>query len=178
MILNFLSPLFYVLFALRLLTIFISARNEKKLKAMGAVEFGEQNSRLLVISHFIYYACCFSEGFIKGAFYYDPTAFTGFLIYAFSILMLYYVIYAIRHVWTVKLIIAPSDYHQINTTWLFKTVKHPNYFLNIIPELIGLAVLFHAWLSLILGLPLYLIILFKRIRLEEKTMRQFFKHYE
>lgn len=178
MLYTYLGPIFYILFTLRFLTIFISAKNEKKLLRLGSIEFGKRNSLFLVIAHFIYYAACLVEGYMKNAFYHDSIALTGFFIYLFSILMLYYVIYSIKHIWTVKLIIAPKEYHQINTAWLFRIFKHPNYFLNILPELIGLGLLFHAWFTLIIGLPIYLIPLYKRIRLEEKMMRQYFEDYK
>jgi isoprenylcysteine carboxyl methyltransferase (ICMT) family protein YpbQ len=177
MLINNFGPLFYLLFSLRLLTVLISSRNEKKLKALGAVEFGKHNSRFLIIGHFIFYISCLVEGYLKFAFFQDTVAFTGFFLYLFSILMLFYVIFSIRDVWTVKLIIGPQEYHKINNQWLFRVFKHPNYFLNILPELTGLALLFHAWFSLVIGLPIYIIVLFKRIRLEERMMRHFFEDY-
>jgi isoprenylcysteine carboxyl methyltransferase (ICMT) family protein YpbQ len=82
---------------------------------------------------------------MKGAFFTDRVSYAGLTLYIFSIVALYYVIYSIRHIWTVKLIIAPNDYHVINSNFLFKYIRHPNYFLNIIPELVGIALLFHAW---------------------------------
>ncbi|MFG5423249.1 isoprenylcysteine carboxylmethyltransferase family protein [Enterococcus faecalis] len=48
--------------------------------------------------------------------------------------------------WTVKLIIV--DEQSLNSSWLFKYIKHPNYFLNIIPELIGLTMFFHSWITI------------------------------
>jgi isoprenylcysteine carboxyl methyltransferase (ICMT) family protein YpbQ len=172
-----LSILFYSLFFVRLVTIFISAQNEKKLKNLGAIEYGKPNSTVLVLFHFGYYAACLIEGYTHGAFYTDSLTTYGLIIYTAAILVLYYVIYAIRHVWTVKLIIAPKQYHTINTNALFKLVRHPNYFLNIIPELIGVALIFHAWFTLIIGLPIYLIPLIIRIRQEEKVMKEHFKEY-
>ena len=75
-------------------------------------------------------------------------------------------------IWTVKIYILPE--HQINRSWLFKTFRHPNYFLNIIPELIGIALLCQAWYVLLIGLPIYLLVLFKRIRQEEQAMATLF----
>jgi isoprenylcysteine carboxyl methyltransferase (ICMT) family protein YpbQ len=172
-----LSTLFYTLFFVRLITIFISARNEKKLKGLGAIEYGKPNSTLLVLFHFAYYAACLTEGYTHGAFYTDNITTYGLIIYTAAIAVLYYVIYAIRHVWTVKLIIAPKQYHTINTNALFKLARHPNYFLNIIPELIGVALIFHAWFTLFIGLPIYLIPLIIRIRQEEKVMKEHFEQY-
>lgn len=175
---TYLIVIFFSLFTFRFLTIVISAKNEKKLRLMGSIEYGKGISVFLVMAHFSYYASCLIEGYNKGAFFQDRITVIGLIIYTFSIFILYYVIFSIRHVWTVKLIIAPKAYHQINDSWLFKTFKHPNYYLNIIPELIGLAMVFHAWFSLCIGICIYLIPLSKRILLEEKVMRQYFQDYK
>lgn len=74
-----------------------------------------------------------------------------------------------------KLIIAP---HQVVVrNGLFSLVRHPNYFLNIVPELIGIGVLLQAWHVLALGLPLYLIPLSIRIAQEERVMKASFNDY-
>jgi isoprenylcysteine carboxyl methyltransferase (ICMT) family protein YpbQ len=172
-----LQAAFYILVIARLISIFISAANERKLKKMGAVEYGKRNSALLVLVHFAYYFACVTEGILNGAFFNDGISYLGLGIYAFSILMLYYVIHAIRHVWTVKLIIAPRSHHVINKSPLFKYIKHPNYFLNIIPELIGFALFFHAWITLVAGMIIYLVPLITRIRQEEAVMKEHFSEY-
>ena|ERR1044072_4583605 len=172
-----LTLVFYLLVIIRLISIFISAANERKLKKMGAIEYGKSNSTLLVIAHFAYYIAGVTEGTLKGAFFYDGLSYFGLAVYAFSIVILYYVIYAIRHVWTVKLIIAPKSHHVINKSPLFKYIKHPNYFLNIIPELIGFALFFHAWITLIAGMIIYLVPLVTRIRQEEAVMKEHFSEY-
>ncbi|RFM25798.1 isoprenylcysteine carboxyl methyltransferase family protein [Deminuibacter soli] len=171
------SFIFYLLFACRFISLFISIANEKRLKKMGATEYGASNSALLTVAHLAFYGCCIWEGYAGGAFFSDNLTLAGTIVYAFSILMLYVVIYAIRHVWTVKLLIAPRAYHTINTGFLFRTVKHPNYFLNILPELVGVAFIFHAWYVLIIGLPVYLVPLCIRIKQEEQVMKQQFADY-
>ncbi len=86
-------------------------------------------------------------------------------------------IWSLRHIWTVKLIIAPKEVHTLNVSPLFRIVRHPNYILNILPELIGTAMVFHAWYTLAIGGALYLIPLIIRIVQEEKIMKQHFKNY-
>lgn len=174
---HILLPVFYTLVIARLISVFISAFNERKLKKMGAVEYGKRNSALLVVVHFAYYIACVTEGAGRGAYFYDSVSYAGLGIYAFSIVILYYVIYAIRHVWTVKLIIAPKSHHVINRSPLFKYIKHPNYFLNIIPELTGFALFFHAWITLIAGMIIYFVPLITRIRQEESVMKEHFSEY-
>ena len=87
--------------------------------------------------------------------------------------MLFYVIYQLKEIWTVKIYILPN--HKINTSFIFKYFRHPNYFLNIIPELIGLSLLCQAKLTAMFILPLYMIILAIRIMQEEKAMKCLFK---
>lgn len=143
--------IFFTFFTLRLFSPVISSRNERKLRKVGAVEFGKKNSAVLIAGHVLYYFACIVEGFNKGAFFADALAYAGLAIYVFSIIILYYVIYSLRPIWTVKLIVAPKEYHTINASFLFRFVRHPNYYLNIIPELIGTALVFHAWYSLAIG---------------------------
>jgi hypothetical protein len=78
-------------------------------------------------------------------------------------------------VWTVKLYLAPG--HALNRHRLFRRVRHPNYFLNVLPELIGLALAFHAVATTVTVLPLYLVSLGIRIAQEEQVMRRRFPDY-
>lgn len=87
----------------------------------------------------------------------------------FAYAMLFYVIYKLHDVWTVKLISFPI----IALKKLpFQNSRHPNYYLNIIPELIGVALLCNAWYTLLIGLPIYACLLAIRIRQEERAMKE------
>lgn len=167
---------FVLMCSIRLLTVFISKRNENRLKKIGAVEYGKLNSVLLIITHFAFYFLCILEGHSNGVAT-NEISVSGIIIFTISIAFLYYVIYELKNIWTVKLLIASPTYHQINKSFIFKYVKHPNYYLNIIPELVALTLIFQAWLCLAVGLPLYTVLLIIRIRQEESIMRQKFRDY-
>lgn len=169
--------IFFASLSIRIVSIFISAANEKKIKQIGAVEYGKRNSQLLIIVHFIYYFFCVFEGSSRGAFFSDVISWIGVSLYALAMVVLIYVMYSIRHIWTVKLIIAPKEHHTIVHSPLFKRFKHPNYYLNIIPELIGIALFFHAWITLVIGMIIYMIPLVTRIRQEEAIMKEKFADY-
>lgn len=162
---------FGVFFLIRLFTLSISIRNEKRLKRNGAVEFGKKNSILLTLIHVAYYFSCLYEGY-KSEAVFDMYSWVGTGLMTFSYIMLFVVIYQLREIWTVKLYIAPK--HNIVETSLFKYVRHPNYFLNILPELIGVAFLCNAWTTLVIGFPLYCIVLATRIVQEERAMNSLF----
>ncbi len=169
-----LLSVFFVAMLLRLGSLALSLRNEKALKAQGAREYGRQTSLLLALAHTAFYAGVLIEGVLRGT---QPTGWTtvGLILYGVSVMAFVLVWRGLHRFWTVKLLIA-SD-HVLNQSALFRWVRHPNYFLNILPELGGLALAMGAWLVLVIGFPLYLCVLWRRIREEEQVMRQHFPQY-
>jgi isoprenylcysteine carboxyl methyltransferase (ICMT) family protein YpbQ len=162
--------------AFRLATLFISIRNERRLKAQGAVEVGAGNSLALALTHTAFYLAAIVEAVRSGALAgVDATSIAGVAIYLFGAAMLVVVIRSLGRLWTVKLLIAAD--HVLVTNSLFRLVRHPNYFLNILPELIGFAIALHAFVTLAVGLPVYLIPLIIRIQQEEAAMRARFAGY-
>jgi isoprenylcysteine carboxyl methyltransferase (ICMT) family protein YpbQ len=169
-----LLTLFMIALLLRVGSVAVSRRHEKALKAQGAKEYGRSTSRLLAAAHILFYGGALVEGLWRST---QPTWWTmvGVVLYGMSIIALVLVWRELQGLWTVKLIIA-SD-HTLNQSALFRWVRHPNYFLNIIPELVGLALIMGAWLVLVVGLPLYLLVLRKRIVQEEQVMHEHFPQY-
>jgi isoprenylcysteine carboxyl methyltransferase (ICMT) family protein YpbQ len=99
----------------------------------------------------------------------------GICLYVISVLTLLWVMRSLGSLWTIKLIIAPQ--HHLVRSGLFHFVRHPNYMLSIIPELLGLALATNAYRTLFVGLLLYSIPLMLRIRQEERVMRETFSNY-
>ncbi len=166
--------LFSLASATRLISLFISVANEKKLKKKNAIEYGKKNSKLLLLSHTLFYLSCLGEAVLLKK-QVNNVSFFGVGLFIFSMAMLWIVILSLKDIWTVKLIIAPGQ--RINKSFIFKYFRHPNYFLNIIPELVSIALICQAWLTLLIGLPLYLIPLAIRLVQEEKVMKMHFSNY-
>jgi len=152
----------------------ISLKNEFKLKSNHAKEYGSKNSFILGALHVLFYYGSIIEACLKKA---QPDYITliGTIIYFLSFIVLFYVIKQLKTFWTTKIIIAED--HPLNTSFLFKYIKHPNYFFNLIPELIGLALICKSFYVSIVILPLYCITLIIRIRIEEKAMKTRFINY-
>ena len=159
---------------LRLFALFISNKNERQLKLAGATEYGEYNTTALVIVHTLFYFFCFVEAYIRET-QFDTITIFGLALYAFSMIILYTVIYQLRDIWTIKLIIAKD--HMLNNSFIFKYFRHPNYFLNVIPELLAMGLIFKPWITLIVLFPIYMIFLSKRIIQENLVMKQTFTNY-
>ena len=159
--------LFIVIALFRIRVLLISKRNEQELLESGGKEYGKIVSKLLAIFHTLFYFCALFEGIYKKV-QFDSIGLIGTLIIGLSFFILIRVIQILGKYWTVKLIFA--DKHTLNTNWLFKHVQHPNYFLNIIPELIGVTLVFHAWYTLLILLMPYGVCLGLRIREENQLI--------
>jgi len=160
--------------AIRLGTVALSKRHEQTLKAQGAIEYDPRTSQILALAHFTFYGSGFAEALLSPV-EVDALSIFGIALWLASMGVLWSIIRTLGPLWTVKIIIAP--HHELKQTGFFSFVRHPNYFLNIIPELIGYACALHCWYTVCFGLPLYMLILAKRIRVEEQIMRNAFPAY-
>lgn len=162
------------LFFLRGITLVISIRNEWRLRAAGAVEHGMLNSNVLMLLHISCYAVSAVEAYLYQP-PFDQLALLGLSLYVFSALALMLVIRDLNGIWTIKILIAKE--HQLVTSRLYRLIRHPNYFLNAIPELVGIGLMAHAWMALCVFLPLYLVSLSLRIYQEESAMRSVYQNH-
>ena len=160
--------------AFRLVMLAVSIRNEKALKRDGAIEIGAANSKMLALAHTAFYFAALAEGYVRGGSF-DRIAQLGCVLYAFGMIFLLVVVRLLGRFWTIKLLLARD--HELVTHPLFRAVRHPNYFLNLLPELVGFALIFHAYLTLVVGLALYAIPLRTRIGQEETAMAERFANY-
>ena len=161
-----------LVFALRLVFLKISKKNEKSIIENGGCEYGVKNTKRITILHILFYFGSLAEAiFNKTEF--DKISMIGLILLVFSMCMLYIVVNLLSGIWTVKLMVAKN--HKFNNHFLFKTVKHPNYFLNIMPELIGLALICHSKLTSIVILPLYAIVMYIRIKEENEVIKNIIK---
>jgi isoprenylcysteine carboxyl methyltransferase (ICMT) family protein YpbQ len=159
---------FAVALALRLEALRISTRNEKRLRNQGARESGARTSRLLALLHTAIYLGCLVEGGLRGA-QIDTAAQVAGGVYLLAMLALGAVLWSLGRVWTVKILFLPD--HPIETGPLFRWLRHPNYILNLIPEVIALTVVFDAWITLAVLVPSYLVTLAFRVVQEERALR-------
>lgn len=156
-------------FIIRLLFLTVSKKNEKAILEAGGCEYGAQNSKRITILHILFYLGSLIEAIIIGT-RFDNISIAGTVLLAFSMFMLYTVIRLLTGIWTVKLMVAKN--HKFNNHWLFRVVKHPNYFLNILPELTGLVLLCHAWYTAAIVGPFYIIVMYIRIKEENRVLRE------
>lgn len=157
-----------LIFLARLLFLRLSLKNEANILKNGGREYGQKNTQVLTLLHILFYLSCLAEAILRGQ-NFDWISTIGLVFLAFSIWMLYFVTRILKGIWTVKLMLVKD--HKFIEHWLFRLVKHPNYYLNIIPELLGLTLLCHSYISFSLLFPCYLVLLYRRIRQEDELLR-------
>ena len=158
-----------VTFLVRLIFLKRSMENEKRILSNGGKEFGVENTKRLTMAHIVFYLSCLVEAMVHKTMF-DGMSMVGLVLLIFSMLMLMLVIHLLGDIWTVKLMLVNN--HKFVDHPLFRIVKHPNYFLNILPELVGLALVSHAYVTFIFIFPVYAVILYQRIAEEEKLLQE------
>lgn len=156
-----------LMFIIRLVFLRLSIRNEKVILANGGKEYGEKVSKAITVLHISFYLAVTIEVYCRQSSF-DTTSLLGLSLMIFSVAILRMVTSLLGPIWTIKLMLVND--HQFVDHWLFKTIKHPNYYLNIIPELLGICLLGHAWTSAVIILPIYLLALMLRIREENRLL--------
>jgi isoprenylcysteine carboxyl methyltransferase (ICMT) family protein YpbQ len=155
-------------FAARLTSVAWSKRNERRLRAAGAREFGRLNSRVLALAHLTFYVAAPIESVLRDRRPSRGVGWLGVALYTAAMGMLVWVCRALGPLWTVKVLIGPQS--RVVRAGPYRFCKHPNYFLNILPELVGYGLALGAWRTLGWGLPSYALCLAVRIRQEETAM--------
>ena len=156
-----------LMFIIRLVFLRLSIRNEKVILANGGKEYGEKVSKAITVLHISFYLAVAIEVYCRQSSF-DTTSLLGLSLMVFSVAILRIVTSLLGPIWTIKLMLVND--HQFVDHWLFKTIKHPNYYLNIMPELLGICLLGHAWTSAVIILPIYLLALMLRIREENRLL--------
>lgn len=160
--------------AARLFSLAISQGNEKRLKAEGGVEHGRAVNIGLAVMHVLFYAGCIAEGLLNHP-PFDLVSIAGVSVWVLSMIALAAVMLILGRFWTVKLIVA-KDHVAVQHPFM-KLFRHPNYFLNMLPELAALAIASRALVTFMVAYPVYVILVALRIREEEKVMRANVKGY-
>lgn len=159
----------------RLASLGVSINNEKRLKALGAQEFGAGTSRVLAMTHTFFYLAAMVEGLAWRHAVFDKVSIVGLLLYALGMFALLLVLLALGRQWTVKIMVSPG--HHLVLGGIYRYFRHPNYVCNLVPELVGFALCMHGYYTLMLGLPVYAFILLRRISEEDAAMQVKFAGY-
>ncbi|PGS48955.1 isoprenylcysteine carboxyl methyltransferase family protein [Bacillus sp. AFS041924] len=150
----------------RVIELGIAKKNEKKLKMLGALEFGQEHYKYFIILHSMFFLSILIESYFIQ---YVEIGFFTFLFILFIILQLarVWVISTLGDRWNTKIIILPNE--KLVKRGLYKYIKHPNYIIVTI-ELLVIPIMFHAYITAVIFSVCNLVLLKVRIREENKAL--------
>lgn len=156
-----------VLAAERLVEVAINRRNARRLRAAGAVWAGADGFVLIVLVQGLLFWGLVFEGALAP---WTRVAWWTWPLLGVAVLaqvVRYWVIRTLGWRWTVRVVTVPGAGRIEGGPYRF--LRHPNY-LVVAAETLVLPLAFSAWVTLAVALPLNLVALARRIRVEERAL--------
>ncbi len=166
---------FFVFFIIlqRLSELFIARQNERWMKERGAKEFGQEHYKWIVLLHISFFVALVSEVLIKTKPIHSQWPALLFLFFILQLARVW-VISSLGKYWNTKIIILPGA--NVVKKGPFKWMKHPNYVI-VTFELLIIPIIFQAYMTAIIFFILNQMILFVRIRTEERALRAYTNYH-
>lgn len=143
-----------------------SRRNERRLRAKGAVERGVGHYPVMVAIHVLWLAGTLVEGLLRGPEIpgWWPVPLVVFLLVQ---PLRYWSILSLGENWSVRILVVPGGKRVRRGP--YKLFPHPNYAVVAV-EVFTLPLVFGAWISALVFTALDAAFLYTRIRAEERAL--------
>lgn len=153
----------------RLLELRYSRRNERRLRAKGAVERGRGHYPVMVAIHALWLASTLVEGFLRGP---EIPSWWPVPLAAFLLVqpLRYWAILSLKENWNVRILVVPGG--RLVRSGPYRYFPHPNYVVVAV-EVLTFPLVFGAWITAVVFSVLNGALLFVRIRAEERALREF-----
>ncbi|MDQ0429735.1 methyltransferase [Planomicrobium stackebrandtii] len=153
----------------RLLEVVYARFNEKAMRKQGAIEFGAEHYKWIVLLHVLFFVSLIIETWVSGTGL--GTGWQIFLvIFAIAQLLRFWALTSLGRFWNTKILILPGA--DLVKKGPYRWLPHPNY-LVVAMEIAALPLIFGAWrTALIFSIANALLLLLVRIPAEEKALQQ------
>jgi methyltransferase len=150
----------------RLLELRYSRRNERSLRARGAVERGRGHYPLMVAIHVIWLVSTLVEGLLRGPSFpaWWPLPLAAFLLVQ---PLRYWAILSLGPYWNVRVLVVPGT--KLVQRGPYRFFPHPNYIVVAV-EVLTFPLMFGAWMTALVFSVLNGIFLYVRIRAENRAL--------
>ena len=155
----------------RLLELRLSRRNERRLRARGAVERGAGHYPWMVALHSSWLLSTLVEGLVRGPIFPAlwPVPLALFLLVQ---PLRYWAIFALGESWNTRVLVVPEG--RLVRRGPYRYFKHPNYVVVAV-EILTFPLVFGALLTALVFSALNAALLFVRIREEERALAELAK---
>jgi methyltransferase len=152
----------------RLLELAHSRRNERRLRAMGAVELGARHYPFMVALHTLWLASTLVEGLQRG-----PEIPTWWPVPLAAFLLVqplrYWAIVSLGANWNTRVLVVPGG--EVVKSGPYRYISHPNYVVVAV-EILTFPLIFGAWITALVFSILNAALLFVRIRTENRALQE------
>jgi methyltransferase len=157
----------------RLLELALSRRNERLLRARGAVERGGGHYPLVVVIHASWLLSTLIEGILRGPGlpFYWPIPLALFLLVQ---PLRYWAIFSLGEHWSTRILVVPGA--DLVRRGPYRYVRHPNYVVVAV-EILTLPLIFGAWITALVFSILNAALLSVRIRDENRALAELAGHH-
>jgi methyltransferase len=149
----------------RLLELALSRRNERILRARGAVERGQGHYPLIVALHTLWLLSTLVEGILRGPVLW-PIPLALFLLVQ---PLRYWAILSLGENWNTRILVVPGA--QLVRRGPYRYLKHPNYIVVAV-EILTFPLIFGAWVTALVFSALNAVLLSVRIREENRALAE------
>lgn len=154
--------------AQRLLELRLSRRNERRVRARGAMEYGRAHYPAMVALHAAWLLSTLVEGALRGPdfpeLWYVPLA-----LFLLAQPLRYWAILSLGESWNVRVLVVPGARRLRRGPYRY--LSHPNY-LVVAVEVAAFPLIFGAWKTALVFTALNAAFLYVRIRTEERALRE------
>ncbi|HZY38164.1 MAG TPA: isoprenylcysteine carboxylmethyltransferase family protein [Mucilaginibacter sp.] len=147
----------------RLSELFIARRNEKWLLSQGAVQYGQGHYPFMIALHTIFIAAIIGEYWWRGGTRID---WLFLIIYLLVLSFKFWALASLGKYWNTKIYRIPGVFPVKKGPYRF--LKHPNY-MEVVCEVAIIPLVFHLYYTAIIFSVLNAIMLWVRIRVENKV---------
>ena len=151
----------------RLLELLYSRRNERRLRARGAVERGGGHYPVIVAVHALWLVSTLVEGLLRGP---EPPVWWPLPLAAFLLVqpLRYWAILSLGENWNTRVLVVPGA--KLVRRGPYRYFPHPNYVVVGV-EILTFPLIFGAWITAVVFSLLNAALLYVRIRTENRALR-------
>lgn len=155
----------------RLFELWLSRRNERRLRARGAVERGGSHYPWMVALHSLWLVSTLVEGLLRGPVFPAlwPVPLAAFLLVQ---PLRYWAILSLGESWNTKILVVPGA--GLVRRGPYRYFKHPNYVVVAV-EILAFPLIFGAWITALAFSALNAALLYVRIREENRALARLAK---
>jgi methyltransferase len=152
----------------RLLELSYSRRNERRLRARGAVERGSGHYPVIVAIHALWLVSTLVEGLLRGP---EPPEWWPLPLAAFLLVqpLRYWAIFSLGVNWNTRVLVVPGG--KLVKTGPYRYFPHPNYIVVAV-EVLTFPLIFGAWITAVVFSLLNAAMLYVRIQTENRALRE------